>query len=295
MLRSVIKAMRPEQWVKNLLVFVPMLMAHRYLDLRPMVETAIAFVSFSLGASAIYLLNDLVDLEADRQHPHKRHRPFASGALPTSLGAVLIPLLAAASLISGYLLSLDFMLALIVYFVLTTLYSLRLKQVAILDILILAALYTLRIIAGSAATGVVSSEWLLGFSMFLFLSLGAVKRYGELKHVRSEGTDDGKVKGRGYLAGDLDLVIPMGISSGYLAVLVLAMYIASDTVSQLYSRPVVLWFICPLMLFWISRIWLLAHRGEVRDDPLTYAVKDGVTWVVAVLAAGVLLIGYRGG
>lgn len=293
--RLIVSEIRVRQWVKNLLVFLPTLLAYRFLDREPVFHSALAFFSFSFGASAVYVLNDLLDLEADRHHPEKRHRPFASGDLPLKTGYLLIPTLVLASLGLALLLPREFLVILLVYFVVTSLYSFRLKQVALVDILVLASLYTLRIIAGSAATGIAVSEWLLAFSMFLFLSLAAVKRYVELLRLRRRINDEehdgeARVKRRGYFADDLELIVQMGLSSGYIAVLVLALYISSDTVAELYDRPQVLWFVCPLLLYWISRIWLLAHRGVLQEDPLSFAVNDRITWLIAALSASVLLV-----
>lgn len=285
----VLRAMRVRQWVKNLLVLLPVALAHRLLEPGPAARALLAFVVFGLGASAVYVLNDLLDIEADRHHPSKRHRPFASGELSLQTGLALIPLLLLPSLGAALLLPWGFVVVLVTYFALTTLYSLALKEIAIVDVLLLASLYTLRIIAGAAASRVPVSEWLLAFSLFIFLSLAAVKRYAELLRLRATDDPQAKVRGRGYLAADLELLVPMGLSSGYLAVLVLALYISSDKVAPLYSRPVLLWFVCPLMLYWISRIWFLAHRGQVEDDPLEFAVRDPTTWIVALLAVGTVL------
>ena len=250
-------------------------------------------VAFGLGASAVYVLNDVLDVEADRHHPVKRRRPFASGELPLQAGLALVPLLVVPSVAIALLLPRSFLFVLLLYFVLTTLYSVVLKEIALVDVLLLASLYTLRIIAGATATAVLVSEWLLAFSMFIFLSLAALKRYAELRRLRSENDALAKVKGRGYLAGDLELMVPMGLSSGYLAVLVLALYISSDSVAPLYPRPVLLWFVCPLMLYWISRVWFLANRGQVEDDPLSFAVQDRTTWVVALISAAIVFAATR--
>ena len=293
LIRLVLRLIRVRQWVKSLLVFLPMLLAHRYLDPDPLASAALAFLSFSLGASAVYVLNDLMDVEADRHHPRKCRRPFASGELPLAAGFLLIPLLAGSSLAIALFLPRGFLVALIVYFGLTTFYSLVLKELALVDVIVLASLYTLRIIAGSEATAIVVSEWLLAFSMFIFLSLGAVKRYAELLRVRSQSANETKVKGRGYFGGDLELVVQMGLSSGYIAVLVMALYITSSSVATFYPHPTLLWFVCPLLLYWITRIWLLAHRGEVQDDPLSFAVRDWVTWIVALLGAAILFAASR--
>jgi 4-hydroxybenzoate polyprenyltransferase/phosphoserine phosphatase len=289
-----LRALRVRQWVKNLLVFLPVVLAHRYLDPEPILRTALAFLAFSLGASAVYVLNDLLDLEADRHHPEKRHRPFASGELSPTLGFALVPLVAALSVTAAWFLPRGFLVTLLFYFLLTTLYSFRLKKIALLDVIILASLFTTRIIAGSEASGIEVSEWLLGFSMFLFFSLAAVKRYAELLSIRAGGDAEAKLRRRGYFAGDHELILQMGISSGFMAVVVLALFVSSESVTKLYPNPTLLWFACPLVLYWIGRIWLLAHRGEVTDDPLMFAVRDRVTWIVAILGGGILIVA-RGG
>lgn len=291
---AVIRAMRVRQWVKNLLLVLPAVLAHRYGDPAILLSAGLAFLSFSLGASAIYLLNDLLDLDADRDHPVKRHRPFASGALPLELGLILSPLLAIASLALGAALGGPYLLCLGGYLVLTVLYSMWLKQIALVDVMVLAGLFTLRILAGGAATRITVSEWLLALSMFLFVSLGAVKRYAELRRLaRTAGAEpeDGprSARGRGYTTADLAVMMPLGLASGYIAVLVMALYVTSDAVVQWYRRPVLLWLVCPLLLYWISRIWLLAQRDRMDEDPVLFAVRDGVTWVIAALCAAIVL------
>jgi 4-hydroxybenzoate polyprenyltransferase/phosphoserine phosphatase len=291
--RAVLGALRVRQWVKNLLIFIPAITAHRLHEPALAGHALIAFVAFGLGASAVYVLNDMLDVEADRLHPVKRRRPFASGELALPIGFALFPLLVLGSLGAALALPAAFLGLLALYFLLTTAYSLVLKELPLVDVIVLAGLYTMRIIAGSAATGVPVTEWLLAFSMFIFLSLGALKRYAELLRVRSQAAGPTKVERRGYYAGDLELMVPMGLASGYLSVLVLALYISSDKVAALYARPSLLWFACPLILYWISRMWLLAHRGLVQDDPLAFAVRDRVTWIVGALGAAILLAAAR--
>jgi 4-hydroxybenzoate polyprenyltransferase len=282
------------QWVKNLLLFLPILLAHRYMEAAPLAAAAIGFLAFSLGASAVYVFNDLLDVEADRHHPTKRHRPFAAGELSVPTGLAMIALLAVSAVGLALLVPRSFLLVLGFYFAMNILYTMLLKEVALLDVVILAGLYTARIIAGSAASGVEVSEWLLAFSMFVFFSLAAVKRYAELRRIRTENNGDVKIRGRGYYAGDLDLIVTMGIATGYMAVLVLALYITSDSVATLYAMPTMLWLACPLLLYWISRIWLLAHRGDLSDDPLSFAVKDPTTWFVALSSVAIILAASRG-
>jgi 4-hydroxybenzoate polyprenyltransferase len=287
---AMLKAMRLHQWMKNLLVFVPLMASHQYADASRDVLALMAFVIFSLTASSVYLLNDLVDVQDDRHHARKRHRPFASGALSLIMGWVAWPaLLLVAVVLSAWLMPVLFSVSLGVYFVLTVAYSLQLKQLAVVDVLTLAALYTLRIIAGAAAIDVAVSFWLLLFSMFIFLSLALIKRYSELKVARDAGKT-GALRGRGYEPDDLELVSSLGGSSGFIAVLVLALYIQDGQAAHLYATPQVIWLACPVMLFWISRAWLIAHRGRMHDDPIVFALKDKVSWGVGAFMVGVLAL-----
>lgn len=282
LVHSLIKALRPHQWVKNLLVFVPLLTAQKYTDFSSIAQTLISFMVFSMTASSVYILNDLVDVQDDRHHPRKRLRPFASGNLPLGLGWLVWPgLILLAFSLSIWQLSDRFTGVLLVYLLLTIAYSFRLKKSVMVDVLALAALYTLRIIAGAAAILVPLSFWLLAFSMFLFLSLAFVKRYSELKMVNLKNKP-GSLRGRGYTPGDLEVVSTMGVASGYMSVLVLALYVQSSDIEKLYRTPQLVWLACPLMLYWISRNWLVAHRGEMHDDPIVYALRDSKSWGVVV-------------
>jgi 4-hydroxybenzoate polyprenyltransferase len=283
---ALVRALRPQQWLKNLLVFAPPVLAHNFLDPHILVRSGLAFLSFSILASGGYLLNDILDIEADRAHAVKRLRPFASGELPIRTGAFAIPALLLVSLGLAAFLPRDFLGILVLYFLTNTAYSLLLKRAALIDVLVLAGLYTLRIIAGGAATDTPLSFWLLAFSMFLFLSLGLVKRYAELSNLTAQG--ELHTPRRGYSAGDLEALAQFGSSSAYLSVLVLALYINSDSVDALYSNPQVLWLLCPLLLYLMSRIWLLARRGEVHEDPLVFILEDRRTYLLAGLG-GLLL------
>jgi 4-hydroxybenzoate polyprenyltransferase len=290
MLMAMLKAMRLHQWMKNMLVFVPLMAAHQYADVQRDVLALMAFVIFSLTASSVYLLNDLVDVQDDRHHDRKRSRSFASGALSLVTGWLAWPVL----LLVAVGLSLCFMpvlfsVSLGVYFVMTVAYSLYLKQLAVVDVLTLAGLYTLRLIAGAAAVGVAASFWLLLFSMFIFLSLALIKRYSELKAARDAGKT-GALRGRGYEPSDLELVSSLGGSAGFIAVLVLALYIQDGHAAQLYATPQLIWLACPVMLFWISRAWLIAHRGRMHDDPIVFALKDKVSWGVGAFMVAVLAL-----
>lgn len=281
------RALRLHQWAKNILLVVPLLAAHRILDLNAWASAAVAFLGFGLVASATYLINDLLDLQSDRMHPQKRFRPMASGLLPIRAGLSLT-LLAG---LSGFCLSLaflppEFAAYLLVYTVLTLAYSFDLKRRLLVDVLSLAVLYTLRILAGGAAVGVVVSEWLLMFSLFVFISLAFLKRAIELKD--SEG--GARIPGRAYSVADLETVRIIGVSSGLISVLVLSLYIASPAVTQLYRSPQILWLVCPLLIYWIARIWFLAARGEVHHDPVVFALLDWHSYGVGacVLAIAVL-------
>jgi 4-hydroxybenzoate polyprenyltransferase/phosphoserine phosphatase len=287
-LESMIRALRPHQWAKNLLILVPLLAAHGAADPDSIAAAALAFVGFSLCASSVYLLNDLLDLEADRAHPRKSKRPFASGALPLLAGLVLAPLLLVAAVIIAAFLPPKFWLVLATYYAFTCAYSFVLKGLVLIDALALAGLYTLRIIAGAAAVSVPLSFWLLLFSVFLFLSLAFVKRFAELESLRRQQRLS--AVGRGYHVEDLPLLQSLGTASGYLSVLVLALYINSPQIEVLYSRPKVIWMLCVLMLYWISRIWMVAQRGRMHDDPVVFALKDKQSVGIGVLAAVVVAL-----
>ena len=279
-----LKALRPHQWMKNLLLFLPILSAHHF-ELHTLGIGFLAFIVFSLTASSVYLTNDLLDLAADRAHPRKCKRPFAAGTLSLALGTALAPgLLLLAFGLALAMVSPSFLMVMVLYYLLTTLYSFSLKRRMIIDIFTLAILYTLRIVAGAAATGLELSVWILAFSMFFFLALAAVKRQAELVSTLDEGHK--MARGRGYTAADLPFVSMMALGSGYVSVLVLALYLTSDAVMRLYSEPAALWGICVILLYWISRTCLLTHRGEMHDDPLIYAVKDHVSQFCAVLILG---------
>jgi 4-hydroxybenzoate polyprenyltransferase len=280
--RAVIRAMRPHQWAKNVLILVPLLAAHLK-DPTHVAQTVLALVSFCLCASSVYVLNDLLDLQADRIHPRKSRRPFASGDLSIATGFVLAPALLAAAIALAALLPAKFQLVFATYYAVTVSYSFALKGIVLVDALLLASLYTLRIIAGAAATGVPLSFWLLLFAVFLFLSLAFVKRFAELEALRSKQLS--QAAGRGYHVEDLPLLQSLGTASGYMSVLVLALYINSPEIQALYHRPKFIWMLCVLMLYWISRVWMKAQRGSMHDDPVVFALKDRVSLAVGLLAA----------
>jgi len=278
---SLLKEMRVYQWVKNFLIFIPLLGAHQLGNLLGLAQATIAFLAFCFCASAVYLLNDLVDISNDRIHPRKRFRPFAAGYLSLLTGWVSWPILLLLSFALAVLfLPSAFALVLVSYFLITTAYSFALKRYAILDVLVLAGLYTMRILAGAVAVSVPVSFWLLTFSMFLFLSLAFVKRFSELKLVQAQGLE-GKLAGRGYVPEDLEVVSMMGVAAGYLSILVLAFYIQDSYTAVLYRTPQIIWLACPLLLYWISRTWVITHRGNMTDDPIIFAMKDRTSWIVA--------------
>jgi 4-hydroxybenzoate polyprenyltransferase len=286
------RALRVHQWLKNMLLFVPLVAAHQVFDVDNWLTLALAFMSFSLCASTVYIANDLLDLESDRAHPRKRLRPFASGSIPAWHGVLAAALLLALSLALGARVGGTFLPWLLCYFVLTSVYSLGLKKVILLDCITLAMLYTLRITAGAAALSMSLSFWLLAFSVFLFLSLAFVKRYAELKVQATSGKH--KVHGRGYYTSDEPLVLNMGVTAGYASAVVLALYLNSDNVLMLYEQPEAVWGAVPVLLFWISWIWMQAHRGHMHDDPVVFAVKDRASQLAGLAFGAVLVIGALG-
>jgi len=275
-----VKALRAHQWLKNILVFVPPLAAHHFGT--AVIEGIVTFVSFCLCSSSVYLLNDLLDLRADRSHPTKCLRPFASGRLPLVHGLLLVPLLLAASLAVACLLSADFILVLLGYYALTLGYSLRLKRALIIDVVVLTCLYGVRLAAGSVAMMVPLSQWLMALAFFLFLCLALVKRCTELIHRAQAGTAD--QSGRAYQAEDLPMLEAMAAASGYVSVLVLALYINSPAVTALYRHPQALWLICVVQVYWLNRILILTRRGDMRDDPVIFAVTDTSSLICGCLA-----------
>lgn len=282
-----LRAMRPHQWAKNALIFLPPLAGH-VTDPRAWAAAFAAFVAFSLVASGVYLLNDLLDLAADRAHPRKRTRPLAAGTLPILHGSALAPALFAAGLMAALIFTpAAFVAVLLGYLALTMAYSLTLKRRLIIDICTLAGLYTIRLIGGGVATGVVLSPWLMAFSIFLFFALAAVKRQAELVSDVARGREGSA--GRSYVVGDLPIMAMMALAAGYVAVLVMALYVSSAAVQELYSAPFLLWGVCPVLLYWISRVVMLTHRGHMHDDPVVFALRDlnSRVCVLIVVATGI--------
>ncbi|NTV92096.1 MAG: UbiA family prenyltransferase [Chlorobiaceae bacterium] len=278
-----LRAMRTHQWLKNVLLFVPLIAAHRIGDIQAILTGLLAFLLFSLCASSVYILNDLMDMEDDRHHRTKRTRPFASGDLSIKAGIAAFLLLLLVSLLGSWLLMpWQFTMVMGVYYSLTIMYSFVLKKIIVSDIIILSLLYTTRILAGSYAFNLLPTYWMLAFSMFFFLSLALVKRYSELRDARENGKKT-QTKGRGYYPTDLEMIASLGAASGYLSVMVLALYIQDPETVRLYNNPKIIWLACPVLLFWITRVWLLAHRGAVHDDPVIFAVTDKASIVAGVV------------
>jgi 4-hydroxybenzoate polyprenyltransferase/phosphoserine phosphatase len=286
--RTWLRAIRVQQWVKNTLIFVPLILAHR-LEVRALLLELAAFFGFSCLASGTYIINDLFDLGADRKHPVKRSRAFASGELSIAQGVLVSFGLCAAGLALGAMLGIETLACLLIYFAVALLYSSFLKQEPILDVVILAFLYTLRLIAGGVTANVHISMWLFQFSLFLFVSLALVKRYSELHRMKMERS--GEVRARGYCLADLTTVSQTGIASGLLAGLVLALYVNSPDVEHLYAWPHVLWGTCPIFIYWITRLWLIAGRGGMNEDCIVFAFHDGVSYCAGLGIVALMIIG----
>jgi len=281
--KVIFKALRIHQWVKNILVFTALILSHSWSNTEAFETIILAFFSFGFAASSIYLINDLIDLEADRKHHTKRNRPLAAGTLSIQTAIMMIPVLLSLSFLLASQISMDFVSVLIVYLILTTAYSLFLKPIALLDVITLTSLYTIRIIAGAIAINVPLSHWLLAFSMFIFLSLALIKRFSELKNLVQQGETTSIA--RGYHVDDLPAVSLFGISSGYISVLVLVFYTHDLQAGNLYNNPDWLWFVAVAVLYWISHMWLLAFRGQMNEDPVLFAIHDKCSYVVSLFVA----------
>ncbi|MGH9935781.1 MAG: UbiA family prenyltransferase [Blastocatellia bacterium] len=292
-IRAAVAALRPHQWSKNLLLFAALFLGHKF-NQPPVALAALAgFVIFSLGSSAIYVLNDLTDLEADRLHASKKKRPFAAGDLSAGAGLLLAISLVAVALTLAPMLSVEFAMALVGYLALAVLYTFYLKEKLLVDIFTLAGFYTIRVWAGGASTGIAISHWALAFFMCLSLSLALAKRYAELAAQREDGlnqSSDRPFNRRGYRPEDGQFIMTLGCASALMSVLVVALYINSPDVLRYYRRPALLWLICPALAYWASRIWLIASRGELNEDTVLFAIKDRVSYLVgAVIVITVLL------
>lgn len=286
--RTWLRALRAHQWLKNLLIFLPLAGSFQLNNPALLGASLLAFVAFSLCASSVYLLNDLMDLENDRVHPRKRLRPFASGALSSVKGLVASALLLAGAAALAWQIGTAFAASLACYLVLTLAYTFALKSRVLVDCIVLGLLYTLRVVAGLAAAGLAYSFWLLAFSLFLFTSLAFVKRFAELQVMLQLGRQD--ARGRGYLASDLPLVMAMGVASGFSSVLVLALYINDPLVQQRYQQPELMWLGVPVLLYWVCRMWMQAQRGHMHDDPVVFAARDRYSWACVLLFGALLML-----
>lgn len=284
----VFKSLRVHQWVKNLLIFVPFLLAFKQVELSQIYVLLFAFFAMSLCASASYLFNDLMDFESDRQHPIKKNRPIASGAMSKTYAYGLLITCLAVGIGLSFSLSRDFQFILAAYLVITILYSIVLKSIVLLDVIILGALYTIRIVAGIYAANVALSFWILVFSMFLFMSLAMLKRFSELYNLRLR--DEETASGRGYISKDLELVSSLGSASGLIAVLIIVLYIHDPITLEKYTNPEWLWLILPALLYWVSHMWLISHRGKMNEDPVLYAIHDKPSYVVGVICIVAVLL-----
>ena len=282
-LRAHIRALRLHQWAKNLLVFLPIIAGHHLGDPARLLSTIAAFFAFSLAASSAYIINDLLDLPGDRDHATKRRRPFAAGDIPIVRGLAMTTTLMVGAILLATLLPSRFLVILAGYVVLTLGYSLVLKRRLLIDVITLGGLYTIRVLGGVTATGEKLSPWLLMFSLFLFLSLATVKRCSELVARRDAGKP--APLGRGYEISDIGVLFPLAAAAGYGAVLVVTLYLSSPEVTALYTYPTRMWLICPLLLYWISRVLVLSSRGTLHEDPVIFALTDRVSWVVVSLGA----------
>ncbi len=279
------RALRPHQWVKNFLVFVPLLAVGAVGDMAALTSTALAFLAFCLTASAIYLSNDLMDLASDRAHHRKRRRPFASGDLPLQFGLLLAPILLLAGLMVASFAGVVWLVA--AYAAASTLYSIKLKELPLIDVFVLAGLYTGRIVAGGVASGHLVSLWLLAFSCFIFLSLAFIKRVAELQAMNGE---DGRLGRRGYYRSDVVMLPIMGVAASFMSAIILALYVQDISRTAEYRQPLFLWATVPLLLFWQCRLWLSTTRGYMHDDPIVYAAKDRISWIVGACLAGAVCL-----
>ena len=284
--QSLLKALRPHQWLKNVLVFVPILTANALRDGHAWVDAAAMFAAFCATASAVYIVNDLTDLSADRGHPRKRRRPFASGDLPLVVGLVVAPLLLLVGIVLG--LAIGTAHVIIFYAACSLAYSIKLKELPLVDVFTLALLYTVRVFGGAEASNYRLSPWLLAFSIFLFLGLATTKRVSELMDLkRREGRTTAR---RGYWTDDIAILQPMGVSASFVSATVLALFVQSDSVTARYTHPELLWVVVPLLLFWQCRLWLSTARGYMHDDPIVYAARDWVSWLTAATVLVVFIL-----
>ena len=282
-----LRTLRAHQWVKNALVFVAPAAAHA-VDPVSYVWASCAFVVLSLVASGVYVLNDIVDVEHDREHPSKRHRPLAAGNVRVLPLAAIGSVLTAVGVVASFLMSTGMGACAVLYLLLAVAYSLRLKRAIIIDVIVLASLYVIRVVAGGVAVAIPVSPWLLAFSLFAFVSLAIVKRRTEFANV-AEGRQE-TVLGRGYIATDAIVMTMLGAASAIGAVIVLALYVQSPEVATRYVRPELLWLVCPVLLYWLGRLLLLANRGAVDDDPVLFAIRDRTSWLVGLVVVAIVAV-----
>jgi 4-hydroxybenzoate polyprenyltransferase/phosphoserine phosphatase len=286
-LKTWVRALRGHHWAKNLLLFLPLLLAHK-LQLQPWLMSFIGFVLFGFCASSLYLFNDVLDLHSDRAHPWKSSRPLAAGETSIQTGLVVSLLLISVALGLGYVLSTNFGLVLTTYALLTIWYSIQIKRLVLLDVFVLSSFYTIRIWAGGLVSHTFLSQWFLGFSLFFFLSLAMAKRYSELLHAE-ELVKSGN-SGRAYRPADRELISALGIGSSFSSVVILSLYVHSQEILALYRRPGPLLLLCPVVLYWLSRIWLRAHRGELHEDPVTLAIRDPLSYTLAAITLAIVAL-----
>lgn len=294
-LRDLVRLLRPHQWVKNALVFMPLAASHRLSEWALIWESFAAFVVMCLVASGNYVLNDLLDMQSDRRHPTKRQRPVASGSVTIPRAVLLAVMLISGGLALAGVIGAHLLVATLAYLLLANLYSFFLKRRLLIDVVALAAMYTLRPIAGSAATGIVPSPWLLAFCMFFFACLALAKRYTELQHQLATSPDtepdaspeEMRRRGRAYFTTDLDILRVVGPVNGYLAVMVVALYISNPVVTVNYQTPQLLWLICPVLAYWVTRVWFFAHRGALHDDPVVFALRDIKSYLALLICAAI--------
>lgn len=288
LISEALRAMRPHQWVKNVLIFAPLILSFQFMDPELVIRALLAFIAFSLSASSLYIINDLLDIDSDRLHPKKKNRPFASGKLSMQWGIGQAIVLLVIALVLAVYINTEFLVALIIYSVLSAAYSFKLKRVVLLDVSILAVLYTLRIIAGTFAVSLDLSYWLIIFSIFMFTSLAMIKRVSELYNLMLQ--DKEKVEGRGYVVKDREIILALGSASGFVSILVFALYIHDPFIVQRYTQPEWLWLIVPALLYWIGRVWIIAHRGQMDEDPIVFALHDKLSYaILAFIAIGVFM------
>lgn len=282
-------AARPHQWSKNILVFVPLITGHALFDVPRLLATALGFVLLCVLASSSYVLNDLADLDADRRHPTKRYRPFASGHLPIASGLAISVFGIVVSLAAAFALSVGFAFELCGYFCLTTLYSLRLKRIPLLDVFVIGALFTSRILMGATVSSLGQSPWLLAFAMFLFFSLALAKRHVEL--MRSKIDNEVIVPGRGYRVDDWPLTLVFGVGAGLTSISIMLLYVANDAAPSGFYREIAWLYVAPAAVtLWVMRVWLLSHRAVLEDDPVVFALRDPTSWALGLVVAAALLL-----